>query len=361
MVYLSRCYRDCTSAGNKAKTDNEQTMDEMGFRNVGLPQRIGGNGIFIFFYDLVSVLKAVATLRRGDVLVLQYPVKKYFSFLCHMAHAKGAHVVALIHDLGSFRRRKLTVPQEIGRLSNADYIIASNEKMKEWLVAQGLKKPVGALGFFDYRSPAEPEPYQRQTEEPYHVVYAGSLAMRKNAFFLQLPPFIHGFELHIFGNGDKMPSLKEEKSFVFHGFQPADAFIRSVGGDFGLVWDGDSLDACTGSFGEYLKVNSPHKVSFYLRAGLPVIIWKEAALAPLIEQEGVGITISSLRDLASRLAAITPEEYAAMRERVKSVADRLAKGAFFRRAAPTLINTLLPNLSDTVCSSDGGGSIDGRS
>lgn len=89
MVYLSRCYRNTTSAGNKAKTDNEQTMDEMGFRNVGLSQRIGGNGIYIFFYDLLSVLKAATSLRRGDVLVLQYPVKKYFSFLCSMAHARG--------------------------------------------------------------------------------------------------------------------------------------------------------------------------------------------------------------------------------------------------------------------------------
>lgn len=332
MVYLSRCYRNTTSAGNKAKTDNEQTMDEMGFRNVGLSRRIGGNGIYIFFYDLLSVLKAATSLRRGDVLVLQYPVKKYFSFLCSMAHAKGAHVVALIHDLGSFRRKRLTVGQEIHRLSHADYVIASNTKMKEWLVAQGLRKPVGALGLFDYRSQATPVPYEHQAGEPYHVVYAGSLAMRKNAFFLQLPPFVHGFELHVFGNGDKMPSLQAEKSFVFHGFQPADAFIRNVGGDFGLVWDGDSLDACTGPFGEYLKVNSPHKVSFYLRAGLPVIIWKESALAPLIAQEGIGITISSLRDLAPRLAAITPEAYAAMRERVKDVAGRLAHGAFFRQA-----------------------------
>lgn len=336
MVYLSRCYRDGTSAGNKAKTDNEQTMDELGFRNIGLPQRVGGNGIYIFLYDLVSVLKAVITLRRGDVLVLQYPVKKYFSFLCRMAHGEGASVVALIHDLGSFRRKKLTVSQEVSRLSHADIIIASNEKMKAWLVAQGLERPAGALGLFDYRSSSEPKPYQHRACEPYHVVYAGSLAMRKNAFFLQMPPFVHGFELHIYGNGDKMPSLKGEKSFVFYGFQPADTFIRSVGGDFGLVWDGDSLDACTGSFGEYLKVNSPHKVSFYLRAGLPVIIWKGAALAPLIERESVGITISSLRELSQRLASITPEAYAAMRERVGDVAGKLARGEFFRRAISSI-------------------------
>lgn len=340
MVYLSRCYRDMTSAGNKAKTDNERTMEEMGYLNIGLPQKSGRSGVYIFVYDLVSVIRAVAALRRDDMLVLQYPVKKYFSLLCRMAHLRGARVVALIHDLGSFRRKRLTVGQEISRLSHADFIIASNEKMREWLVAHGLTRPVGSLGLFDYRSPAEPMPYHRAAAKPWRVVYAGGLAMRKNAFFMQMPQIVEGFELHIYGNDDKMPSLKSEKSFVFCGFQPADTFISSVGGDFGLVWDGDSLDACTGFFGDYLRVNSPHKVSFYLRAGLPVIIWKEAALASLIEQEGVGITISSLRELSQCLACISPEAYVAMRERVRNVSEKLARGEFFKTAMDGVIKDM---------------------
>lgn len=332
MVYLSRCYRNLTSAGNKAKTDNEKTMEFMGFRNIGLPQTMGKNKVYIFFYDLLSVLKAIIMLRRGDKLVLQYPVKKYFSFICFMAHIKGAKTMALIHDLGSFRRKKLTVRKEIHRLSHADFVIASNDRMKSWLENHGLTTQMGALGLFDYRSPSTPQSYQHTIGQPYHIVYAGSLAMRKNAFFLQTPPYVKGFELHIYGDGDRMPALKREKNFIFHGFLPADRFITSVGGDFGLVWDGDSLDGCTGSFGEYLKVNSPHKVSFYLRAGLPVIIWKEAALSPFIEQEGIGITISSIRELPQRLANISADDFSLMRQRVCRVARQLSQGAFFQKA-----------------------------
>ena len=59
---------------------------------------------------------------------------------------KGAKTVSLIHDLGSFRRKKLTVEKEISRLSHSDYIIASNENMKKWLKEHGMQKPVGALG-----------------------------------------------------------------------------------------------------------------------------------------------------------------------------------------------------------------------
>ena len=49
-------------------------------------------------------------------------------------------------------------------------------------------------------------------------------------------------------------------------------------------------------------------------------------------EEGVGITISSLRELSQRLVRISPEAYAAMRERVRSVSGRLARGEFFKTA-----------------------------
>lgn len=330
MVYLSRCYRNLTSAGNKAKTDNEATMREMGFVNVGLPQHVGGSSLFIFIYTLVSVVKACFSIRRGDMLLLQYPVKKYFSFLCHVAHFHGASVVAIIHDLGSFRRRKLTVEKEIKRLSNADCVIASNDVMESWLKGNGLKVATTALGLFDYRSVARPK--VRPVGLLFRVVYAGSLNPRKNAFFLSMPSIIRGFQPHIYGNGDAMPSLKNDKRIVFHGFTPADVFIAHCDGDFGLVWDGDSLDSCTGSFGEYLRYNSPHKASFYLRAGMPVIVWRDAAIAPIIESEGIGITISSLRELANRLSAITADDMQAMRLRVAQVADKLSRGGFLPRS-----------------------------
>lgn len=342
MVYISRCYHDLTSAGNKAKTDNETTMQEMGFVNIGLPQRVKDKGIFIFLYNLAGVVKACCLMRHDDILVLQYPVKKYFTFLCRMAHLHDAKVVAIIHDLGSFRRQKLTVKKEIERLSHADSIIASNQAMEQWLRDNGLKKDTSALGLFDYRSKAAIEEknlgHDIDNRKGFRVVYAGSLNPRKNSFFLSLPSVIHGFEPHIYGKGDAMPSLKNDPRVVFHDFTPADEFIAHCDGDFGLVWDGDSLDSCTGPFGEYLRYNSPHKASFYLRAGLPVIVWKEAGIAPIIERNGIGITISSLRELPQRLAEISDEELRAMRQRVLKTAVQLNNGYFFRKAIEKACN-----------------------
>lgn len=345
MVYLSRCYRDLSSAGNKAKTDNEATMQAMGFVNVGLPQRVGANGVFIFFYDLASVLRACCSIHRGDVLLLQYPVKKYFSLLCRMAHLRGAKVMTVIHDLGSFRRRKLTVDAEIRRLSHADCVIASNCAMEKWLRENGLNVSTVSLGLFDYRSPSSAMESHGLCHEGdgaalaechcaggnpfYRVVYAGSLSMRKNAFFLSLPSVIDGFECHVYGNGEAMPSLKGDGRIKFHGFAPADDFIANCVGDFGLVWDGDSLDSCMGFYGEYLRYNSPHKASFYLRAGLPVIVWKDAAIAPMIEREKIGFAITSIKELPSRLAEITVSDYDAMRRRVLAFSHKLNNGGSF--------------------------------
>ncbi len=331
MIYISRCYRNLTAAGNKAKTDNETTMREMGFTNVGLPQKVGSNGMFIFCYDLAGVIKACLSIRKGDILVLQYPVKKYFSFICDAAHLHGAEVIALIHDLGSFRRKKLTIAKEIGRLSHADCVIASNQAMEQWLKSNGLKVNTTSLGLFDYRSEASPQP-SASSKRGLSIVYAGSLAPRKNSFFMQFPQTVKRLKVHIYGNGDAMPSLKNDPHIVFHDFTPADEFITHCDGDFGLVWDGDSLDACTGSFGGYLRYNSPHKASFYLRAGLPIIAWTESAIAPIIEKEGIGITIHSLKDLSDQLADIKAQDYSAMRQRVMTVAEQLKHGEYFRKA-----------------------------
>ncbi len=71
--------------------------------------------------------------------------------------------------------------------------------------------------------------------------------------------------------------------------------------------------------GEYLKYNNPHKTSLYIRCHLPVIIWNQAALAPFARQQGIGLCVDSLRDIAPTLAVLTPERYAEMRGRVEEL------------------------------------------
>ena len=342
LCYISRNYRGTGSAGNKAKTDNEDTLAQAGAHNLGLRRTCHKNKVATFFIDLAGIAKYACCVRRGDIILLQYPVKKYFTFICRVAHWRGAKTVALIHDLGSFRRKKLTVQKEIRRLMHANYVIASNATMQRWLGDNGYTHPTGALGLFDYRSP-EVNTAHTAAQQQLRLVYAGGLAMRKNAFLLKLSTQPLPYELHIFGNRDGLPGLKDNAAMMFHPFMPADNFIREVDADFGLVWDGDSTDSCTGAFGEYLRFNSPHKASFYLRAGLPLVVWRQAAIAPIVEHEGIGICIDSLDELAARLQAVTPECYKAMRRQVVLVAQRLASGQFLLAALQQATDTIEKN------------------
>ena len=338
LCYISRNYRGVDGSGNKAKTDNEDTLTKMGATNLGLHRTFYRNKVVKFLLDLAGIILYCIRVRKDDRIVLQYPVKKYYNFICNVAHMRGAKVITLIHDLGSMRRKKLTIDKEIKRLMHSDYVIASNEVMSKWLSDHGYTNPLGALGLFDYRSQTSHIDVTDQHKVPM-LVYAGALAMRKNAFLLQMPDVIKGYELHIYGNRSGLPDMKDSDSIIFHDFTPADKFIESAQGDFGFVWDGDSIDSCTGNFGEYLRYNSPHKVSFYVRAGMPIVIWSEAALASLIRKEGIGICIDSIHDLDS-LASLSDAEMAQMRENVRRVSDKLASGGYFKDAVEKAVMSL---------------------
>lgn len=332
LCYISRTYYNLTSAGNKAKTDYEKVLHSMGAVNIGLPCRINKNKFMAFFYNLASTLIACSRIQKGDVIVLQYPVKKYFSFICNVAHFKGAKTISLIHDLGSFRRKKLTIEQELKRLNHTDYVIATNQAMKGWLELQGFKKPVGALGFHDYLSPSTATDKKHKNNEVWDIIYAGSLNLRKNAFILKMKELDYQFKFHLYGNMEDYDAVAKDKNIVWHGFMNADDFIKQVRGNFGLVWDGDSLEECHGDFGSYLKYNTPHKASFYLRAGLPIIVWKESAIASLVEERGVGVAINSLKELPERLTRISEDDYADMLAKTKQLAIAINNGENLKKA-----------------------------
>lgn len=330
LCYISRNYKGRHSAGNKAKGDYEDIVVQAGAHNLGLRRTYCKEKILAFLIDLAGIVVYTFSVRKDDVVFLQYPIKKYFSFICRIAQWRGASTVAFIHDLGSFRRKRLSVKQELRRLSNADYIIAANDVMAQWLKEKGLKQPCIGLGLHDYRS--ESEPKKRQYESaPSKIVYAGSIAERKNMFLVKLSGFIKHCEIHVYGS-NHIADLKPSENLILHSAMESDDFIATATGDFGLVWDGDSLTGCTGDFGEYLRVNTPHKASFYLRAGLPLIVWSGSAIAQIVEREGIGIVVDRIDNIEDILESLTVNDMRLMRDNVERVSRDLANGMSMRRA-----------------------------
>lgn len=329
LCYISRCYRDKHSAGNKAKTDYELIFRRMGAKNLGLRQRTGAGKTATFLLNLAGVVKFAFAVRPGDIVLLQYPVKKYFSLLCSIAKLRGARTVAFVHDLGSCRRKKISIRTEMHRLNRATYIIAANEVMERWLVDHGLTAMHSYLGFHDYLCPASPR--SKTATGPWALTYAGSLNTRKNAFMLDYssihtPLYLYGYLGSYHAEGSDVSQITEL------GYTSPERFIANAQGDFGLVWDGPSLSSCSGDWGEYLALNTPHKCSFYLRAHLPLIVWSGAAMAAEVKRRNIGICVDSLKQLPALLANITKEQYAEMQANVAALADDIANGCQMTRA-----------------------------
>ncbi len=340
--YISRDYREPNSAGTKAKSDIETIMDRMGFANIGFKRTLDSNVVMHFLRNLLGVAKAMLTIKKGDVLVLQYPMKKYYESVCDIAHAKGATVVTQIHDLGSFRRKKLTPEREIIRLNHSDGIIAHNDTMLGWLKDHGCKAELVTLGIFDYLSPA-PVTSQRpapKAGDAYSYFFVGSMSTAQNAFVYELANRMERSMFYLYGNRFEPSLMREGAKTSFEGFAIDHELMQMNKGDFGLSWYGESLTEGKGKIGEYMAYNNPHKVSLYLRCHAPVIISKTAGLAKFVQENGVGICVDSLIDLEQRLNSITYQQYTEMLANVKTVSDRIASGYYFETAFNNVMGEL---------------------
>ena len=130
---------------------------------------------------------------------------------------------------------------------------------------------------------------------------------------------------------DKYPS-----NISYKGILSAEELPGALVQSFGLVWDGNSMDTCTGNYGSYLKINDPHKVSLYLSSGLPIIIWSEAALADIVRDEKLGITVDSLKDIDKALSEVKVDDYQKMCSNVQNIAKLMRKGYFLTNATDEL-------------------------
>jgi hypothetical protein len=170
------------------------------------------------------------------------------------------------------------VEQEVNRLMQADYVVASNEVMAEWLRLQGFSKPLGALGFFDYRSHAATStPARSPMGSAAAARLCRSLGCARNAFLLELQDRIARLRDGSLRQPRRIARLCDHDHFAVHDFLPADDFIATWRPTSAALGRRILRRMQRGTFGEYLRYNSPHRASFYLRACCP---WSSGATPP---------------------------------------------------------------------------------
>ena len=155
------------------------------------------------------------------------------------------------------------------------------------------------------------------------VSIAGNLDLKKSKYLTRLKDLQTKFVLY-------GPNYNEQIAFsniTYKGSYSPEELPEHLNRGFGLIWDGESIDTCSGDYGNYLKYNNPHKLSLYIACGMPVFIWHEAAEASLVVDNNLGYTISNLNDIDSIFAKISEEEYSRLVNNVSVFSSKLVSGS----------------------------------
>ena len=333
------------NAGNKARNDVEEIVKREGYQPLLLTvedwYQMGT--VKAQRHKAKALAQAFSQLKSGDQLLIQFPMLHHSFFttrLVRKIQRRGVQVYFIIHDLEALRYANLdTVPlkhkirvhlQESSLLKVADGVIAHNPIMKSVLVEKGIPEhKLVSLEIFDYLIPNYQEKDGLSKDQP--IIVAGNLAQEKAGYLYQLPARP---AYNLYGVGfDESRALENEA--YFGSFLP-DELPAALEGGFGLVWDGDSAETCSGVFGEYLRYNNSHKASLYLASGFPIIVWKQSALANFVLEKECGISVESLLDLEEVLEHLSQEEYQDLVKNAKAVGQKIREGSYLLSALQAL-------------------------
>ena len=327
--YLINCDTRASlfNAGQKAPSDICHFLEEEGYTVIHnrymLYNRILRLPLIILYPIYLSFF-----IKRESYIVFQHPydslhdaIRIMNRILLKILKAKKCHTTVLIHDIASLRAENWSaVPDEINCLNSFGHLIAHSQEMKSYLEEHGYKNKITLLGLFDYNV-EKPSTMERILSK--EVVFAGNLEKSEFLKTLENP------EVQINLYGKKVENLKE--FFSYRGFFKSDD-VSAIEGSWGLVWDGDSPDCCSGPLGRYLKYNSPHKASLYLCAGLPLIVPTGSAVADFVKRKNLGLVVDSLYGISSAIDSITPEQYGQMCSNARQEGTRLQSGENIKEA-----------------------------
>ena len=329
------------NAGNKARNDVEEIVKREGYQPLLLTvddwYQMGT--LKAQQHKAKALAQAFSQLKSGDQLLIQFPMLHHSFFttrLVRKIQRRGVKVYFIIHDLEALRYANLdTVPlkhkirvhlQESSLLRIADGVIAHNPIMKSVLVDKGISESkIVSLGIFDYLIPDFQEKCSQTKDQP--MIVAGNLAQEKAGYLYALPAEP---TYNLYGVGfDESRALENET--YFGSFLP-DELPAALEGGFGLVWDGDSAETCSGVFGEYLRYNNSHKASLYLASGFPLVVWKQSALSHFVLEKGCGIAVESLHDVKETIDNLSDADYQDLVDNAKRVGQEIRDGHYLKTA-----------------------------
>lgn len=332
---------------SKGRDDYFEVLRRMGFRRIAIPpfrprRFLTAKERLLFELRLTRAWReSLKGLGKGDTLIIHSPnSEKFIAFagMIRRLHKRGCRIITITFELETFfmmdYRRFAKIKRSASKRTEAilfnvsDAVVVHNDVMKRRLMGAGFDGnkmfPVGVMDYLRDDLLQTDTSGRIGKEKP--VIYAGHLTSEKSTFEYKLP---QGFRCNLYGPDYTGPVNGDVQ---YKGVYDPVELMDIMEGSFGLVWEGDSVDGCTGAYGDYLTFNNPHKIALYLASGIPVIVWKGAAMADFVRNEKCGLTADSLREVPGLISSLDESQYEEMRNNACRVGNDMRKGVHIRNA-----------------------------
>ena len=323
--YLQYDYGTGNNAGPKAKKDINKILATNNYQQIKV--QFPKNKLYRLIQAPIIWKKSMANVHNS-LIAIQYPLYSdlYNKFLFKdilRQKKKENKFVVFIHDIEALRNTpddEENIKEEIDRLKVFDYVICHNDSMKEWLKLKGINAPIYSLKLFDYLSNSRN--YSNNLNSNI-INYAGNLS---KALFLKQK--FSNRKIYVYG-----PNKAVDFNFAeYKGQYSPEEIPVHINQGWGLVWDGNSIKSPEGNMGNYLRYITPHKLSMYIRAGIPVIVWKKSAVYDFVKKYNIGIGIDTLSTIDNKIDNVSVDRYAQMKMNVLKLASSLNEGYFTEKA-----------------------------
>ena len=284
---------------------------------------------------ILFLFRCLRRLKRHSMVLTLFPasvtIHKVLRPLCVL---KRSGLVGIIMDINSLRFLSTDRRKEFRQLGLFDSLIVQNRKQCDIIRESGYRKPISIQGILDFLG----EPVVREENPEHHMIcYGGALTREQSGFLLEWQKQHNLQHLQIMIYGPRLEFDVEDDHFHYCGESSPEEIIHQLSGSYGLVWNGTSIDSLGGIKGGYYRVASPHKLSMYIMAGLPVIVHKDSAMADFVTDQHIGLTVDSLEDLEERISEVSDEQYREFVENVRKVGKRISKGYYLRTSLHELV------------------------
>ena len=281
-------------------------------------------------------------ITNNSILLLQHPLHVINAYaLRKLKYKKNIKIISVMIDVEELRKFYYNefIKKEFElMLEIADVFIVHNNVMKKFFIEKGVpEEKLVNIESFDYL-----QKNNNVIEFEKSIIFAGNLDIAKCEFISQLNK-LKNIHINLYGPTNLDTKLLNSKNIKYHGSFPVDDIPKKINKGFGLVWDGDSIDTCSGNFGQYLKYNNPHKLSLYLSSGLPVVIWKQAAQAEFVKKHNVGICVENLKEAENIICNIKEQDYKILQDCVNKIKPLLCSGYFTNKAIKQALSLLNKN------------------